>query len=201
MKVLLITGCQTHAQELNKIAGAFEKLSETGEKESKKLSKILKENYVFRIFSSQDVSIVQTTDILEKTKEFEIFIVPKLNRRNNFEQLWGLDKKEAIEKFPELVEQMENNPFFTSELGEDYYLYAGKVIEQFNKILEKEMEIETEGVAFILNLETLKIIFRELIGFEINNVPNCAIFELDFDGEAFEIIDVEKSISVEPIFS
>jgi len=201
MKLLLISGCQTHAQELNKYPGVFEKLSKLGDEESKKLGKLLLSKEISKIFCSEDVSIIQTTDILEKLNAFEILLVPNLNKRTNFGELSGLDKNEASEKFPELVAQIEDNPFFTSEIGEDYYLYTEKVINQFNKILEKEISFETESIAFILNVETLQIIFRELIGFEIRDVPNCAIFEIDFDGEAFEIIDIEKSVSIEPVFN
>jgi uncharacterized protein YuzE len=41
------------------------------------------------------------------------------------------------------------------------------------------------------------VIFRELIGFEVGEVEECALIEFDFDGEGFELISSKGVIGIE----
>lgn len=201
MRVFLIKHAQSQAEKENKYTGDYEDhLSEEGKKQAKELHKKLVGKDIEKVFVSPRIHCVDTAYILEENCNIEIFTATELAQRRAYGILTGLNKKVAEEKFPDLVEEINSQfPYHKIDGCEDYYLYSQRMLDQFNTIIKDEFEKKTNGIAFITHEDTIKIIFRELIGFEIKGINDCGVFELEFDGDFFEIIDLEEIGKVKPL--
>ncbi len=201
MRVYLIKHGQSQAEAENRYTGHYEDhLSDLGKKQSKELYKKLDGKGLEKVYVSPRIHCVDTAYILEENCNAETFTATELAERRSYGKLTGMKKVDAKKEFPLIVEEIESQfPYHKIENSEDYYEYVERMLKQFNKIVEKEFISETNGIAFITHEDTIKIIFRELIGFEIKGIKDCAVFELDYDGNTFEIINLEEIDSIEPV--
>lgn len=202
MRVYLIKHGQSQAEKENRYTGHYEDhLSDEGKKQAKELWKKLDGKDLDKVFVSPRIHCVDTAYILEENHNTELHTATELAERRSFGILTGVKKEDAKKTHPEIVEEIETHfPHHKIEDSEDYFEYTERMLDQFNKIVETEfLEGKIHGLGFITHADTIKIIFRELLGFEIEGIEDCGVFELEFDGNSFEIIDTPNLKSIEPV--
>jgi broad specificity phosphatase PhoE len=190
MKIYLIRHGQTTSDVEQKYNGWYDDhLTEKGKLQACELAEKLSEKTIEKVFVSPRIRTIETSLIIAKGLPVKFDVVNEFGERNSYGVLTGLTKKEAMEKYPDEVEELEvNKPYQKVKGCEDYYEFAEKVIAKFNELIENEFLSETEGIAIITHGATISTIFREVLGFEVNGIKDCAIFELEFDGEGYEIL-------------
>ncbi|MDD4250871.1 MAG: phosphoglycerate mutase family protein [Candidatus ainarchaeum sp.] len=190
MRVYLIRHGQTTSDVEEKYNGWYDDhLTNKGKLQASELAKKLSEKLIEKVFVSPRIRTIETALIIAKELPVKFDVVNEFGERNSYGVLTGLTKKEALEKFPDEVEELEaNKPYQKVKDCEDYYDFAQKVISKFNEMIENEFFMETQGLAIITHGATISTIFREVLGFEINGIKDCAIFELEFDGDGYEIL-------------
>jgi len=197
MKIYLIRHGETTGDIEDRYGGLYEDhLTKNGIIQAEELASKLEDKEIQKVFVSPRVRAIETSLIVAKKVPAKFITVNELSERNSYGILTGLTKTEAKEKFSEEVEDLEaNNPYHKIKDSEEYYDFAEKVIAKFTEITEKELLAETDAIAMITHGGVITTIFREVLGFEIRGIKDCAIFELDFDGAGYEIIyakDLEK---------
>ena len=199
MRVFLIRHGQTTGDIEDRYGGTYEDhLTQEGKKQAEKLADKLSDKEIEKIFVSPRVRAIETALIVAKKVHAKLETAKDMSERNSYGVLTGMIKKEAKEKFPEEVEELEeNNPYHHVTNSEEYYAYTERMLAQFNSIVESEFEEESEGIAFITHGGPITIIFREILGFEIRGIKDCAVFELEFDGDGYEIISAVDLDSIE----
>lgn len=201
MRVFFIKHGQSQAEKENRYTGDYEDhLSDTGEKQAKELYKKLEGKDLDKVYVSPRIHCVDTAYILEENCNAEIHTATELAERRLYGKLTGVKKEDARKENSLLVDEIESQfPYHNIEDSEDYYEYSERMLGQLKKIIDFEFEAQTLGVGFITHEDTIKVIFRELIGFEISGIKDCAVFELEYDGNSFEIINLEKLEKIEPV--
>jgi probable phosphoglycerate mutase len=204
MRVYLIKHGQSQAEKEDRYTGHYEDhLSEEGKIQAKNLWKKFEGKDLDKVFVSPRIHCVDTAYILEENNNAELHTATELAERRSYGILTGVKKEEAKKTHPELVEEIESQfPHHKIEDAEDYYEYTERMLDQFNKIVKDEFEKEKiHGLGFITHSDTIKIIFREVLGFEVDGIKDCAVFELEFDGHTYEIIDAKDLKSIEPVIA
>ena len=203
MKVFLIRHGQTTGDIENRYGGDYDdSLSNKGILQSHELSEKLKGKLVKKLFVSPKARAIETALILKKKFPFELIQVSDMRERNQYGVMTGMIKSEAKEKYDEEVEELEaNNPYHHVTDSEDYYKFAGRVTLAFNKIVESEFKSGSKSIAFVTHSGPIKVIFREILGFEISEISDCALVEFDYDGEGFELISSDGINKIESTFS
>lgn len=201
MRVFFIKHGQSQAEKEERYTGDYEDhLSDVGEKQAKELYKKLESKYLDKVYVSPRIHCVDTAYILEENHNAEIHTATELAERRLYGKLTGMKKSDAKKEYPLLVNEIEAQfPYHKIEGSEDYYKYSERMLDQLTKIIESDFKDEIRGIAFITHLDTIKIIFRELIGFEISGVKDCGVLELEFDGNSFEVIDITDLEKIEPV--
>jgi len=196
MRIYLIRHGETTGDIEDRYGGSYDdSLSQNGEAQVKGMVKKLIGKDIEVIFHSSLIRATETAQIVGETLEVPLVLVDDLKERNNYGDLTGMIKKEAKEKFPEEVEELEGNPIYHKiPNSEDYYDFAKRIIDVFNEISDGEQET----VAIITHGGPIRVIFRELIGFEIEGLEDCAVIELNKDGDGIEIIGMDGIGSITP---
>lgn len=203
MKIFLIRHGQTNGDVEGRYGGDYDdSLSTKGMMQVHELSEKLKGTDVKKLFVSTKTRAVETALILKKKIMFELVSVNDLRERNQYGILTGMLKTEAKEKFSDMVEELEEmDPYHHVEGSEDYFVFAERVTKAFNSIVEEEFKNNTKAIGFITHGGPIRVIFREILGFEIDGISDCALVELDYDGEGFELISLVGVSKVESAFS
>lgn len=203
MKIFLIRHGETTGDVEGRYGGDYDdSLSTKGMMQVHELSEKLKGTLIKKFFVSPKTRAVETALILKKKMMFELVSVNDFRERNQYGVMTGMLKIEAKEKFPDMVEELEEtDPYHHVEGSEDYFKFAERVTKSFNSIVEEEFKTNTKSIGFITHSGPIRVIFRELLGFEINKIDDCAIVELDYDGEGFELISLDGVNKVESAFS
>jgi len=200
MKVFLLRHGETTGDVEKRYGGDYDdSLTLKGQVQVQKLAKRLKEYEISKLFTSPKKRARETAIILGEELEIkEVTPVEDMRERNQYGILTGMKKTEAKKKYPdEVLDLEENNPHHHVKDSEEYFAFCERTLAAFNEIIEEENEMETESIAFITHGGPITIIFREILGFEIKGIKDCALFELDYDGEGFEIISADDVESIE----
>jgi broad specificity phosphatase PhoE len=197
MEIFLIRHGQTTGDVENRYGGSYDdSLSDIGVEQVEEIAKELADKEIEVIFHSTLKRAEETAQIIGQELNLPLVPVKDLMERNNYGNLSGLTKKEALEEFPDEVEELEENPLYHKlENSEDYYSFAERIINSFNEIVETEYD----SIAIITHGGPIKTIFREILGFEINGLKDCAIIRLEKDGGEFEIIGMNGVDGITPI--
>ena len=203
MKIYLIRHGETTGDVEGRYGGDYDdSLSNKGIMQVHELSEKLKKTDINKLFVSPKSRAVETALILKKKFPFELVSVSDLRERNQYGVMTGMIKTDAKEKFPEDVEDLEaNNPYHHVAGSEDYYVFAERVTKAFNQIVNDEFNKGTKAVAFVTHGGPITVIFRELLGFEVSEINDCAIVEFDYDGEGFELLSSDGINKLESAFS
>ena len=199
MQIFLLRHGETTGDVEKRYGGDYDDdLSPKGKKQAEALAKKLSESELSTFFTSPRARAIQTTEILIKHISAKVVSVENIRERNQYGVMTGLKKAEAKKEFPDEVEDLEaNNPYHHVQSSEDYFVFCERVINAFNEIVEEEFINETESIAFVTHSGPITVIFRELLGFEIKGIKDCALFELEYDGEGFEVVSAEDVDSME----
>lgn len=199
MKIVLAIHGTTVGETEERYIGSYpDHLTPKGKKESKELGESLSELEIQKIFASSQSQAKETALIISKITKLPITFIDTLKERNTFGPLTGLTKKEALKKHEDIVEELENDPVNHSiEGSENYFNFAERVIKSFNEIVETEIRNDTEAIAIISHVEVLRVILREILGFEVENINSCAMIELEYDGDGYEIISFNGIVGIE----
>lgn len=200
MQVFLIRHGQTTSDVEDRYGGLFEDhLTQKGIEQAQELALKLKDKKIEKVFVSPRLRAIETSVIIAKQVPAKFIAIEELSERNSYGVLTGLTKEEAQQKFPMEVEELEaNNPYHHVKDSEDYYSWAERLLEKFNQIIQKEFEEEVQSIALITHGGPIRAIFREILGFEIEGVKDCAIVKLDYDGEGYEIININDLDEIHP---
>ena len=200
MKVFLLRHGETTGDVENRYGGNYDDhLSPKGKIQAKELAARLADSEIETIFVSPKIRTIETAFILSKEIPAKLVTISDLKERNQYGVMTGMKKEEAKKKFPDEVEDLEeNNPYHHVKDSEDYYKFCERVLAAFNSTVEEEFEKESESIAFLTHGGPITAIFREILGFEIKGIKDCALFELEYDGQNFEIISAEDADSIEP---
>ncbi len=203
MKIFLIRHGETTGDVEGRYGGDYDdSLSNTGIIQAHEVAEKLKKEKIKKLFVSPKARALETALILKKKVPFELVSVSDMRERNQYGIMTGMLKTEALEKFPDMVEELEaTNPYHHVEGSEDYYKFAERVTTIFNKIVNDEFTKGTKAIAFVTHGGPIMVIFRELLGFEVSEIKDCAIVEFDFDGEGFELLSSNGINKIESAFS
>jgi broad specificity phosphatase PhoE len=196
MKMYLIRHGETTGDEEDRFGGDYDDcLSKAGEEQVKELVNKLKDKDIEIVYHSSLQRATQTAQAIEQELKIKIEELSDIRERNNYGELTGLTRKEAEEKFPEELEELQGNPIYHKlPHSEEYYGFAKRVINAFNQVSETEYET----IAIVTHGGPIKAIFRELLGFEIEGLCDCAIIEIEKDGHAFEIVGMDGVEGITP---
>jgi broad specificity phosphatase PhoE len=194
MKIILINSFDSIDSD-SKYSIGGESISNEGLIKAREIGAELKKKGLAKLFTSSFQSATETGLIIKKVVPLELCSVSEFRARNNFGVFLGWDKEEARKKFLSEVEDYESNkPYHQVSGSEDYFDFAKRITSSFNSIIKKEFENKTPCIGFVLHSCGIEVIFRELIGFEVNEILEGALIEFDFDGEGFELLS-SKGIS------
>ena len=196
MKIYLIRHGETTGDEEGRYGGDYDDcLSKTGEKQVKELAKKLVDKDIEIVYHSTLQRATQTVEAIEEEIEVKVEELPDIKERNNYGELTGLTKKEALEKFPEEVEELESIPLYHKlPHSEDYYGFAKRIIDAFEQVTATEHK----SIAIVTHGGPIKAIFREILGFEIEGLSDCAIIELDKEEHGIEIVGMDGIEGITP---
>ena len=196
MKIYLIRHGETTGDVEDRYGGDYDdSLSPNGEAQVRGLAKKLVDLGIEVIYHSPLIRATESAAIIGETLEVPLVLVDDLKERNNYGDLTGMIKKEAKEQFPEEVEELKEDPIYHKiPNSEDYYAFAERIINAFNKIAEGE----EETVAIITHGGPIRVIFREVIGFEIEGLADCAMIELQKEDDGTEIMGMDGIGSITP---
>ena len=192
MKIYLIRHGESTGDVENRYGGAYDdELTEKGKIQAQELSNKLANSGIQILFSSPLKRAQQTAKILSTKLNCEIKTIEDLRERNKNGILTGMTKNEAMEKYPELVEELKDyrNQIEGAESQEDFTKRIKKV---FMEIVENEnystIGIVTHGMPFW-------VIFGDILkNNKIVSIDDCAYAVLSKKGEQ---IILEKSESIE----
>jgi len=203
MKIFLIRHGQTTGDVENRYGGDYDdSLSNKGILQAHEIAEKLKGQKIKKLFVSPKARALETALILKKKVPFELVSVSDMRERNQYGIMTGMIKSEALEKFPDSVEELEaTNPYHHVEGSEDYFKFAERVTKAFNQIVNDEFSKDTKAIAFVTHGGPITVIFRELLGFEVSEIDDCAIIEFDYDGEGFELLSSNGINKIESAFS
>ncbi|MFA6269335.1 MAG: histidine phosphatase family protein [archaeon] len=199
MRVFLLRHGETTGDVEVRYGGDFDDhLSPKGKKQATELAGKLEDSEISTFFTSPKIRAIETTAILSKIIPAKVISVANIRERNQYGVMTGMIKADAKKEFPDEVEELEaTNPYHHVQGSEEYFAFCKRVIDAFNEIVEEEFANETESIAFVTHGGPITVIFREILGFEISGIKDCALFELEYDGDGFEIVSAEDVDSIE----
>jgi broad specificity phosphatase PhoE len=180
MRIYLIRHGQTTSDIEDRLGGDYDDhLTETGRKQSETLAREIANFGIEKIFCSFLIRARETTNILKKEIRCEIEIVEDLRERNRYGILTGMKITEAKEKYPNLVELLDD--YHTNiEGGEPYESFRKRVEKYFLKILKSKYN----AIAVVTHAGPIRVIFREILKAGNVKVEDCGFAELEsFDGK------------------
>ena len=123
-------------------------LTEKGIIQAEELSKKLTGKGIEEIFASNRMRAQETAKILQKNLGAEIRTVKELRERNLYGILTGMIKSEAGEKYPHLVERI-NDVQDTIEGAEDWKVFVDRVVVAIKNISQKNYSRSRENCGLL----------------------------------------------------
>jgi len=196
MKIYLIRHGETTGDVEDRYGGAYDdNLSKKGKEQEKELGEKLADKNIEIIYHSPLIRAEETATIVGQKLNVPLEEIKDLRERDNYGELTGITKKEAKEKYPEEVEELESNPIYHKlPHSEEYYDFAERIIASFNSVIK----IDRGVIAIVTHGGPIKTIFREVLGFEIEGIEDCAIIELNADGHGIEVSGMDGVESITP---
>lgn len=165
-------------------------LTEKGREESRSLGEKLREKNIQIFFTSPLIRAQETVDILNQGRDVPVRIDMQLKERNWFGELTGMDKDEAKEKFPDLVELLRDR-MNTLPSGESYDDFVQRISEALRGICAHE---EYERIAVVSHGGSLRVLFRDILKQGEIDYGDCSFAQLGWDGNALSLIGMDGII-------
>lgn len=182
MKIYLIRHGETTSDVEDRYGGDYDDhLTEKGKRQVRKLAEKLASSGIDVIFASSKIRAQETAKILNDKLGVEIKTAEDLRERNLYGPLTGMQKKEAKQKFPELVERLKNTQD-TIDGAENWQDFVKRVVTAFKKIAGSNYET----VAVVTHGGPIRRIFGELLGIKKE------MGEMKIDDCAYAVIKVKK---------
>jgi 2,3-bisphosphoglycerate-dependent phosphoglycerate mutase len=174
MKILLIRHGQTTGDLENRYGGFYDdSLTEEGRQQLKETAKNLEGKKTDFIFSSSLKRAQESALILNEVAKARLEIMDGLRERN-YGILGGLTKKEAIEKYPDVVE-LHKDPNNTDPEGESRLDFTNRVLSTFESITKHSYE----QIIIVGHGGSIKTILKHL---------NLPLPDSIGDGEIIEVV-------------
>lgn len=180
MKIYLIRHGESTGDVEGRYGGAYDDdLSEKGITQAQALADKLSDSGIQIIFSSPLKRAQQTAKILASKLNCKVKTIKDLRERNKNGILTGMTKKEALQKYPELVEKLKDyrNQIERAESQEDF---SERIKKTFMEIVSNEnyptIGIVTHGMPFW-------VIFADILKSNISSIGDCAYATLNKKGE------------------
>lgn len=190
MRIYLIRHGESTSDMENKYGGDYDDhLTERGKEQAAALAKKLIAKKIEIIFRSPYLRAAETAKILKNTLGVSIKSIKDLRERNNYGFLTGMNKGEAIQKYPKEIELLKDYRN-TIKDAETYAHFKERVIEAWQKITT--MNYNT--IAIITHGGPIRCLAREIIKVgELAHLKDCAILELEKRAGKFSLIKMKNA--------
>ncbi|MDO8650249.1 MAG: histidine phosphatase family protein [Candidatus Berkelbacteria bacterium] len=185
MKIFLIRHGESTSDIENRYGGDYDDaLTEKGEDQAKKLAKELEDEGIEVVYSSPRIRALSTAQKLFSQSKDKIVIMPNFRERNYYGSLTGMKKDEAVDRFPDLVELLEdrNN---TLPNGESYTEFSKRIKAAWNQMTTAPYKI----VALVAHAGSIRCIYREILHKgELENIGDCEFISLSNDSGDWKVL-------------
>ncbi len=193
MNIIFIRHGQTTGDVENRYGGDYDdSLSEEGVKQVEQLPLELEGKEIELIISSPLVRAKETSKILSGLG-CPVIIENNFKERNQYGILSGMIKKEALEKYPELVEKLKdkNN---TIDGAESYEDFSKRIQKSVNDLI---YENKYANIAVVWHGGPMRVLFREILNLgELNEIGDCAWVEVNAEN-SWPIVTEKKRIELD----
>jgi broad specificity phosphatase PhoE len=192
MKIYLIRHGETTGDVEDRYGGDYDDhLTDKGKQQVKELSKKLKNKGIEIIYHSPKIRAKETAKLLSETLNVKLKAIKDLRERNGYGILTGLTKKEAKQKYPKEVEELNKIKIYYKVKGsEDYELFKKRVITAFEKILNSEHNT----IAIVSHGGPISCIAREILKIgEFKHVGDCAFLEIEKKKDKLEVLNLNNA--------
>ncbi|MDD5627323.1 MAG: histidine phosphatase family protein [Patescibacteria group bacterium] len=190
MRIYLIRHGESESDVKNLFGGDYDDhLTERGKEQAEALAKKLTDKKIEIIFRSPYLRASETAKILKNTLGIPIKTIKDLRERNNYGFLTGMNKGEAIQKYPKEIELLKD--YRNAIKGaETYARFKERVIRTWQKIAT--MNYNT--IAIITHGGPIRCVLREIIKTgELAHLGDCAILELEKRAGKFSLVKIENA--------
>ena len=189
MKIFLLRHGESTSDVENRYGGDYDDhLTEKGTSQSRGLAQKLLDKGIEIIFSSPKIRARQTAEILKDAFGCQFEIVDDIRERNHYGILTGMEKTEAAEKYPELVEKLKDHRHHIegSEGYEDFLQRIERAIREITNTPYSTLAIVTHG-------GPIRAAFRDIFKFGelVSPLGDCAIIELEMGTGGYKIVNLE----------
>jgi broad specificity phosphatase PhoE len=178
MKIYLIRHGETTGDLENKYGGAYDDhLTKKGRADAVLLAEKLSDKGIQIIYSSPKLRTKESSEILNEKLNVPLHVIDGLQERD-YGILGGMDKNEAKEKYPEVVEK-HKDIYNTDPEGESYEEFKNRVLNVF-ETLTNDNQYTT--IAIFSHGGPIKLIYRELFKQgELDELDDYGVLELEKD--------------------
>ncbi len=191
MRLYLIRHGETTGDIEERYGGDYDDhLTEKGIAQSEQLAKKLSKSGIQIIFSSPLIRAKETAQALNKYLKCDLRTVEDLRERNKYGIMTGMKKSDAKQKYPEQVKLLED--FRKTAKGAETYSHLKKrVIKAFLKIAGSKYDV----IAIFTHAGPIRCIIREALKLgELKHIGDCAVFELEKEGNKFSLLNANNAI-------
>lgn len=190
MKIFIIRHGESTSDVENRYGGDYDDhLTEKGVEQAAEMSdKLIKTGIEF-VFSSSKLRARETANILKNVLNCNIEIVDDLRERNRYGILTGMEKTEALNKYPKLVSQVVDG-HNTIDGAENYEEFTGRIKGAFEEVLKKSNNFNF--IAIISHGGPIKCIIEDVLKLgKLGVLADCAIIELEKNNTDFRVLNLD----------
>lgn len=188
MRIFIIRHGETTSDVENRYGGDYDDhLTERGISQAKDLAVKLANQGIQIIFSSSRIRAKETSEILNGVLNCNVQIIDDIRERNSYGILTGMEKSEAQNKYPELVNLVKDYRN-TIDGAESYDNFLSRIKSAFDQVVKTPYD----SIVIVSHGGPIKCIFRDVLKMgELNDLADCAIIELEKNDLNFEIVKMD----------
>lgn len=185
MRIYVIRHGQTTSDVENRYGGGYDDhLTDLGVSEVKKLTDEIKGFGIEILFVSPKIRTNETAKIINEKINVPVKIVDGFQERDQNGILTGMNREEAKEKYPELVELLKDK-LNTIEGAEAYEPFKNRVVEAFKEVANSDYKT----VAVITHGGPIRRILGNILGMEGQwMIEDCGWLEIEADKGKFKLL-------------
>lgn len=194
MKLFFIRHGETTGDVENRYGGSYDDhLTLKGIEQAGEFAAFLKDQGIQAVFCSTLIRAMETAEIVAKQVGCPVTPDAGLCERNQYGFLSGMNKDEALQKYPAEVTQLKDR-MNTIKDAESYEDFRRRFEVSIEKILK---EYEHGTIAVVSHGGPMRALFRHILNWgEIGPIADCAYVELDHQFGTFVSLR-SKGISIE----
>jgi broad specificity phosphatase PhoE len=177
MKIILARHGESSTDIEDRYEGDYDDdLTEKGKQQAKELAEKLASKQITTIYSSPLKRAFQTAETISKKIRVPVKVIQEFKERNNFGILTGLIKKEAREKFPKEVKELEtNSPKHNVKNSEKFEDFKKRIEKAFDELPKKE----NETILIVTHAGPIRRIVSHALKKEIKSIRDCGAIEIE----------------------